>query len=211
MRPTSRLLPIAAALLVFPACMAENSMLADDSDGDVEDTADTAPDTDEDDTDAAPPPDFWSVDGQLTLVGGIPDTDASTLTLSSWVAGAVSCARIVPVQTALEADAPAEAGALLWWTLGIGEGEVPDPPCDFERPSFVQIGFAPPDPRLQPAMDTHGLGDAYAYSVLIGVDPVFVFGIAGTEDNLAGRTEVDPAAVPDGTYSVVGLQLLPVP
>jgi hypothetical protein len=199
-------------LLLSLAACADYSMAADnDSDGSVEDTADSLPDTDDDDTDAAAPPDFWSVDGELSLVEGVPEAAASTLTLSSWVAGEVSCARVVPVESALSAEAPPESGAIVWWTLAVGDGETPDPPCDFERPSVVEIGFAPPDARLQPAMDEQGLGEAYAYSVLIGGDPVFVFGIAGTEDNLAGRTAVDAAVVPDGTYTIVGLQLLPVP
>ncbi len=186
-------------------CAEAAYLTENDDDVSSNDTAGNAADTDVTEDDGAPR--LRSLDGGLVLRDGAIIPEESFFTVGSWASGVPECAADLSVVAAVDVAAPDVAEAIRWWSLSLGEPS--DPSCDLGLSSQIELGFAPPDVRLQPLMDARGYGSSSAYSVVFGGEPPVVFGIAGTADQLAGRLSVDATVVPDGDYSVIGLYLLP--
>jgi hypothetical protein len=105
-----------------------------------------------------------------------------------------------------------------WWQIELSE---PIDTCEWAldfgtAPTRYALGIGQIDSKLYPAMQANGY-DPEAVSLnalyvqLDGSDTVYVFGVAGTDAQFAG-TEVasDVAPLPDGTYNLDTLHLLPL-
>lgn len=173
----------------------------DDSDGPDSEDGDTSIDTD-----THLDLEWWSLDGQLILAEGelVPDESVFTVGLR-FPDQALACETARPVASATPEDASAHGLHLLWQlTLGEGEG------CH-QAPSGFGLGIGPYDRQLDPALAGSGLdGDAlYGLYVRPNGGKLYVIGVAGTEEQLAGTAPEAPP-VADGTYQLKGLHLLPL-
>lgn len=231
--------PFVAALVLVAGCADYN--LANDLDtAGSADSPGFDSNRDSDDEAPAEPAQYWSLDGTLVVAGGALDVDASALYVDLWLDGHSVCGALPPsdtgsadTDTATDADvavptepdvafasvqeAPSDVALLAWWDLALTEGAVP---CEQPLPaSAVGLGLGPMDPRLYPALENAGFGDPaaagatlYSAYLRVGSGDVWVFGVAGTTEQFAGTgAVVDTAPLPDGTYELRSLYLLPTP
>ncbi|MFK7926577.1 MAG: hypothetical protein AB8H79_00195 [Myxococcota bacterium] len=233
-RTTAHLLLLAVALAGCSDGEANRAVddLNDDGNGNTDalDTDDTAiPET-------YSGPSFWSLGGIISLEDGTPSLTQTTLEASFFDSSAQpwqedeldewQCG--LSITEAVSGPAELLDGEPLvgWWQLSVDaendEGcpwTVPSPQAvgDTELSQLV-IGFGPLDPRLLPSLQAAGLDpslDLYGlYALHPGSDgdAVYVFGVAGTDEQFAGTgTTTDEAPLLAGEYRIQTLALLPVP
>ncbi len=171
-------------------------------------TATTATDTGF--TYTANSPEFYSFEGSLEVVNGDIDLALSALEVGYRnEAGEPLCSGIREVLTAVQAvpsdpDLPLYA----WWDLELGVS-----PCGDHGQDSFSIGIGAWDPQLDAAASAQYLVGADLYSLYIQPNAVdtFVFGVSGTSEQFLGTTPPATAApLPDGTYQLRTLYLLPV-
>lgn len=155
------------------------------------------------------PPVWVALDGVLDIVQGEPTTESS-LTWSAYDDDAAqTCTAALPVVAAAIDLAPADAdGALAWWTIQTD----PAPDCVEGVPATVGVGFGPWSAELAPAADHAGLDVTDQFSLLLdaGAQGVWLIGAAGSvPTTVTATTTRTESPVPDGTWSLRGLVLLP--
>ena len=164
-------------------------------------------------TSTTPPAAWYVLDAAFTVVSGTLDPASTTVSAELRDAeGALLCTHLVPVLAAVAAPRPpGERDLLGFWELSLGPG-VPDTACEPFEPGTRWIGVSPYDPALDPAVAAAGLTEATAYAGVLRegpTDPVWLVGLAGTEDQLAGyAAPVTGRPLPDGAYRLLGLILL---
>lgn len=161
------------------------------------DTADTAP-----------------VDTDVPVDTAIVDTAAAG---DTGTPPPVESGTVPLITAAVAADAPADVPAYGWWELTLAEGAAP---CSTPLPTNdLRLGIGAMDTRLYPGLDAQGATDPAAYAATLygayveaSADaPVWVFGVAGTDDQFAGvASDVTVAPLPDGSYAIRSLFLLPI-
>lgn len=230
--------PFVAALVLVAGC-ADYSLEGPQDSGGFADSSGI--DTNRDSGDSAPPEpaQYWSLDGSLVVSGGVLDVAASTLYVDLWLDGTSVCGAtpasdtgvldtaadtdvvLVPTEPEVafagEQAPPSDLALLAWWDLTLSEGSAP---CGQPLPaSAVGLGLGPMDARLYPALENGGFSDPatagaslYSAYLRVGAGDVWVFGVAGTAEQFAGTGAVaDSAPLPDGTYELRSLYLLPMP
>lgn len=163
----------------------------------------------------------------------IPDTPYYSLSVSfavaagEWVPASASlaaelwsseidpvCGLAVPILDAVPEDPPTvgvdEVPLDGWWRLTLDAGE-PDGPCA-DWPARVNwIGVGPYDPRLDPAMNARGMLGYDVFGLYLRESqsgPVFIVGIAGTEEMLTGSQDLTGYGLIDGDYQAQSLVLM---
>lgn len=204
--PGSWMFVAAAALCACAGNLADHS----------NDSAQQTPDSDDtgappEDTDTGPPssdtPTWWALDGSIALQGqqaAAPEAlfvvelrgrDLSTLCSTERVAAALT-----PVDPQI---GPLYAA----WQVTLADGVGCEPPV----PQQFLLGVGPYDPQLDPAAAQHDLDGSTLYGLYVQPEgrPLYVFGVAGTAEHFAGDA-LATAPLPDGTYTLDGLHLLPL-
>ena len=198
----------------------------DSGDGNPWDSADT--DT-SDDSGGGPTlvPSWWTVGGQLALVDGDVDTDTTpSLKLTYWaeeeegLGDPIACPTDLEIQqVATLTETPDESIPLQgWWQIELVPPEAP--PCNWSlgdgAPMSFHLGIGTLDPQLHPAMQANDLDPSElslhaAYIQLEDGDTVYVYGVAGTDEQFEGTADASSESpLPDGTYRVEALHLLPL-
>jgi hypothetical protein len=215
---------VLAWLLALPGCMSSSSLENYDADTDAG-TADSdgviAADTGDTDASTPIPATYISVDGTLTITDGAVDTAASSLILGLWSDAEPLCptdsddARgAFAVDAATPAEAPVDVPLFGWWSLTLSPA---DPACSGAAPTELTLGIGAMDSRLESALAQQGYSadvadEIYGLYAANGTDDAFVFGVAGTPGNFAGTdAPVTSGPLPDGTYAITTLYLLPAP
>lgn len=234
-----RRLPILAALLTLSALACSpggDSPFRGNDDTEVFD--DTDSDTEADPDPGYEGPSFWRIDGSLRIEAGQLVSDGTVLEVvftdaegDTWTASEDGVSTCV-LQAVQVADGPADAldgePLLGWWQIDTVDQSdetllcpwplpTPETAFDTEHTPLV-LGLGPFDSRLSPALQSAGFErglDLYSLYMLHPApqgDAIYVFGVAGTEAQYAGEeTTVDAVPLPDGTYDLTTLVLLPVP
>ena len=237
-----RLIPaiiVTAVALATTACSETSFNGSPDGDTDWDmDPGDTDADTDvEDDYDG---PTFWRIDGSLQVVEGAIVPEASSLTVqfldadrAPWDDGDDMTSSACTFDVATVSGGPEEElegePLLTWWQLDAVPPADDGPACGWEVPVPmtamatdnipVVVGIGAFDPRLRPSLDAAGYAsnlDLYGLYLLHpdaqDGDTVFVFGVAGTDEQFAGTdSAVEAPPLPDATYELRSTILLPVP
>ena len=185
---------------VVAGCASEADMAASGADV-AEDTGSPAPTQSGTDTAEAAAPAWRAVEATLAIVDGAIDVTRSTLTVTTYDAALEPlCDATAAIRAAEPALSDDDAALALWAVTPDGT------PCGAE---LLTLGLAPYDPQLDPARVAHGYDDATPFSALLGGpdDTLWVYGIAGTDDQLAGAATAD--VVEDGGYTIAALILTP--
>lgn len=163
------------------------------------------------DTDTASPPDdapaWWALDGVLTLQAQQAVAHDATFAVELRKRDlSVLCATERGVAGLAPVDPPLDAlyGA---WQVTLAEGEG----CEIPVPQQFLLALGPYDPQLDPAAAANGLDGATLFGLYVQPEgqPLYVFGVAGTPEQFAGEAMAAPP-LPDGTYILDGLHLLPL-
>jgi hypothetical protein len=122
------------------------------------------------------------------------------------------CSQVLPIVSITPEVPPEGEPIVAWWALELGEG-VPDLPCTDWPARTWRLGLGAYDLRLDPAMASRDMLGFDVYGLYLQEDPlepVYVLGIAGTPEMLAGTpdltVEVPPLA--DGAYNGFSLVAL---
>lgn len=95
---------------------------------------------------------------------------------------------------------------LVWWDV-VG-------PTDLgcHLPTTLRLGIGPYDALLDPFVDAAGIaGTPYGlYTAAVDTELLWVFGVAGTLANFNGEVPLEDPPLPDGTYRIESLVLLPL-
>lgn len=205
---------LAGGLLLGSAC-AESAFKGSESDTGWAATATPPADSGAADTEMTlPDAQYRGWEGSVRLVEGAWDLGSidTALRATIWSAGEQICELRPAILSASIATAPGEPGDLFgWWQLSLGEVE--DASCPYTYPTDLSIGIGAMHPSLLPAISEAG----YDASTLNGLyiqegeaSDLWVFGVAGTEEQLEGSQERQSSpALPDGIYYLVGLFQLP--
>lgn len=210
--------------LLAAAC-AGRPMSGDSTKASNADASGTNTTSDGTDTSASPPADsgfeipvtpFYSVSASFEVVGGAWVPDAATLSAELWSAEVEAvCGLAVPILDAVpeappqvgEDDVPLDG----WWRLTLDAG-IPDAPCADWPARVSWIGVGPYDARLDPAMNARGMLGFDVFGLYLRESqsgPVFVVGIAGTEEMLTGAQDLVGYGLIDGVYQAQSLVLMP--
>lgn len=238
MTPLLRISVLIGLLGAVTACQGnDRGDLDTDADRGFEDPdRDTSGDTDLPELDDTPS--FWRVDGQLTLQDGAVVAAESSITVAftdgqgrTWPdAEGVTSTCTFEVTESLEGPEDGLDGEPLlgWWQLGLQDASGEDTPCAWTTPMPqaaldtqqlpLVVGVGEFDSRLISAMEAAGYSpslDVYGLYLLHPSpdgDVLYIFGIAGTQDQLAGGdSTVSTPPLPNGVYTLETLVLLPVP
>jgi hypothetical protein len=199
-------IPIAAALV---ACGSYDQASVDaprGSDATVEYTSTTDPPT------APATPDSYSLHGTIVVVDGSIDLAETALSIDTYIEGsaAEACAGALTITASATEAIPNGEPIDSWWSIQLA----PPPECEDAANLLSHLGLGAYDARLDVGLAAHGLSDATAYGLYTQAEgePLWLVGVGGTEDQLAGLASPDPAApVPDGRYEVQALVLTPWP
>lgn len=217
-----RLVSIAGVIGALAACSPGDgyNVVPDtgEDDGDL-DTAAEADDTD-DDTDVEIAPSLFSLDASLTITSGAIEPASVTVDVAFWTTATGTptalCARAPLVVDATEAPIVDDVPLWGWWELSLQADDADG--CSWEIPTPIRFGIGELDARLYPAMEAHDFDTTttapYGAYVAYGDEaaPVFVYGVAGTAPVLDGdEAAATTGPLPDGSYRLVGLHLLPLP
>jgi len=191
-----------------------------DGDTGADDTGDT------DDWEPGEEAEYWRLGGALGVSGGDVLTDTSSLDLTFLGTdddgGQQTLCHLseVALVRAKVATPPEDVPLYGWWSLSLSEESVEG--CGWAWSHYLdfEVGIGAMDPRLLPGLEVSGFdGDPdtlYGLYVreqpagLAAEVPVFVFGVAGTPGNWSGDQDpVAEAPLPDGTYTLEALHLLP--
>ncbi len=219
----TRTLLLTTLFVALSGCHAEdalNSALPDaDDDFDMEAIGDTAsPDEDDDGSPGVEQADLASLQGVLTVADGNIITEQSSLEITLFTGSRELCTADVSIQASEQSvvDDP-EVTASSWWTLTLAQGDTPEAlSCNAPVPSTLGLGAAPYDAQLASAADGAGFEDdgSALYSALAQFgagEPVYLFGVLGTDAQFDGTFGGDPSAqVEDGMYTLNTLYLLPL-
>lgn len=212
----TRLFPL--LLLALGACMAVNGV-ADtvplDTDlqwdtGSLEDTGDGL----DSENDVV----YWGLEGTMVVAEGSVQTQGSSMVLSFWTQDLDQvCMAQVQVLGITNTTPPRDVDLITWWHVELGTPVSCEPA--WSRYQQLNLGLGVLDPRLEPAMEAHdlapeatGLYGLYVQELVEHgpVEPIYVFGVGGSQANYAGTEDpVEAAPLPEGSYTLQGLYLLP--
>jgi hypothetical protein len=122
------------------------------------------------------------------------------------------CSQVLPVLS-ITADTPPEGEPILaWWLIELGDG-VPDTDCPDWPARSWHLGLGAYDVRLDPAMAARDMLGYDVYGLYLQEhisEPVYVIGIAGTSEMLAGTPDltVETPPLADGAYNAFSLLTL---
>lgn len=206
------LVPIAALLV---GCSASGKYDAA-SDASSAPSPTTSGDDDDDGTTTPIPtegPRWRTLEGVVQVAAGALDPAGTLLGASYYLDDLTQlCEAEWAVEAVASPPAPEGEPLLVWWelTLGPASGTCPG---HVAQPLSITFGLGAYDPRLDVALTAHGLDGADGYGLYVAdpaSDEVWIVGVAGTTEQLAGRA--GPSAEPplaDGEYELVPLILAP--
>ncbi len=182
------------------------STLASGADAAPISETDPTRDGDTADSGLAVAPVWLDLDGDLVMASGVPDPLASAFRLTGRDPGLVTVCSAVGPPTAFTPVEPAPDGLVAWWDVGM----TTEPGCAL--PAAFRLGIGPYDLLLDPAVAAAGVsGTLYGMYTRAPDDGLWIFGVAGTAENFAGTAApVTAPPLPDATYRLEGLVLLPV-
>lgn len=122
------------------------------------------------------------------------------------------CSHEIPVQGVTAEAPPTEEPLLTWWKLELGEG-VSEGPCPGWPARTWWLGFGSYDPQLDPAMAAGEMLGYEVYGLYLKETtggPIYVVGVGGPPESLAGETDlvVEAPPLPDGSYEALSLVAL---
>ena len=110
-------------------------------------------------------------------------------------------------------DEPTESDLLLWMHVRFTDGVPMD--CSFQHPAEFFFGIGEMNSLLLPALSASGFGEQE--SNLFGLyyqrdetSSLFVYGVAGTDENFEGTSSLPDQALPEGDITLLGLHYLPL-
>jgi hypothetical protein len=172
---------------------------------------DTAEDGGDDDSGESLPPEWFTLEARLQVLGGEAVADGAEVTFLAVAKDRQTVACEVPlVVSGVTIEAPDSAEVALWWAFTV---EAADDACA-PLPTTIGLGVGElgADARAQlgaVGMDTVAESLFGAYLQVDGAGPS-LYGWAGTESDAAGD---DPATLPppDGVYGLHPLYLVALP
>lgn len=159
-------------------------------------------------------PELQHFDARFDLVGGVPQLATSTLAVTLHAAdGTALCSYDLPLVAVAEESRP-ERALFAWWRVEAADGvPLDDGGCGEHPASTLWMGVGPYDTALDPASLAAGYDGATAASAVLRLgpgEPVWLAGLAGSEDQLEGYAPAPTTRpLPDGALWWVGLILLP--
>jgi hypothetical protein len=160
---------------------------------------------------------WFALDGSLQLTDGEVDPELSALSVRFFEDSPPSldlplCASALAGLSTTSAPSPdPDVELATWWTLQ-AEGALDCPGQAF--PSEVAVGIGPYDPLLDPAASRAGLETGTLnglYAQVSPGSPLYIFGVIGTLEQFGGTLDASTAPLPDGSYELLTLHLLPMP
>lgn len=158
-----------------------------------------------------PVPDGWVVEAQLALAGGVPVADGATIRVDFVEAGDDAVACTVEIDpTGVAGAASPDASIWAWWEVVV----VPEGSTCSALPETIGLGVGELHPDARARLGAAGRDDVadslFGAYVRVNDGPLWVYGYAGTEGDLAGDdVAADPP--PDGVYALLPLYVLPLP
>lgn len=169
---------------------------------------DTDADTDTDtDTGSSDLPVWWALDGTWALNQGQAAQGEARFTVELRKADLTSLCATERAAASLTVVAPAPAPLWAAWDVTLADGAG----CEHEVPQRFVVGIGPYDAQLDPAVAKNELDAAALFGLYLQPEdgPLVVFGVAGTDAQFEG-TPAEAPPLPDGTYTLDGLHLLPL-
>jgi hypothetical protein len=211
-----RVLALSVFLALLTACSEyapgmDESMDLDDSDFPADNNGDTGDSDDHQET-----PTLFAIEGSLTVASG--EVTQTALEVSFWTADSTHvCTQALASDLATPETLNDPSLAMYgWWEFTFSDALPTDTgvpvrtECPWPNPSPVLLGIGEPDTRLYAAATAAGLPSDTTNALYLGINQtVFVYGLAGTEDQFTGvSTVIETSPVPDGTYRLEALHLL---
>lgn len=206
------LLSVASGCAAYDAAKAEDGSF-DSASGATTDADSSGSPTDTTTSDTALPlsPAWYAVDATLTVLGGFPVGSPGAVSLTVVDADLARVACTVPLDTsALGAGPPGTSTVWLWWTLPV----TPVEESCASLPETISLGLGELVPDVRAELGAVGLDQASdalygAYLLADGASNV-TFGVGATEAGFDGEGAAGQP-VPDGTYTLQTLFLVPLP
>ena len=114
---------------------------------------------------------------------------------------------------AVSTDEPTESDLLLWARVRFTDAVPLD--CSYQHPAEFFFGIGEMNSLLLPALSASGFGEQE--SNLFGLyyqrdeaSSLFVYGVAGTDENFEGTSSFADEALPEGDITLLGLHYLPL-
>ncbi len=211
---------IAVSLLV-QGCMSDQAFEGAWDSGSADDTGapvfDSGHDTGDEDQ---PDPAWWSLEVTALMEDGQPVQSDTTLVISLIDASADPanpiCQASYP-QPEISVEDPPDSSIFHWWQISLGE---PSTDCSGHAlehvPATLSLGIGALHPDIAALLEPAGYDEieAYLYGTYLGTDDVqtiWTYGIAATAAGWAAeQLPVTEPPIPDGTYSLVPVYLLPL-
>jgi hypothetical protein len=153
------------------------------------------------------------------LAEGEPNLDSPAWQFTFWRMDATAlCTVNAHLRSVNPVAPPASAPVWGWWAIAWERIPEDEPAgdtgagCAFDPPATTTLGVGANDDRLKPAMEQAGLEpELSAYGVYweATATQVFVFGVATAPDGAGIPEPVTQGPLPDGTYEIRTLHLLP--
>jgi len=204
-------------LLTLAACAEEAGLAANGTDMDA-DMPEGDPEPTDDDMGAAIEADLMSLDGTVIVNEGLIDLGLSELEITLFAGSEPLCTGMLVLDESepVELDSD-DVDASSAWELEVSAGAEALDACALPPTLSLTLGAVPYDAALAPAAESAGFEDSAgsvygAVAQLAPSEPVYLFGLLGTDAQFDGDVAADPAApLEDGAYSLETLYLLPLP
>jgi hypothetical protein len=157
---------------------------------------------------------YFSIDGTILIEDSLLVLEETELSIGFWTAKPeLLCEQslIASVATAYE-DLPPEQ-FFSGWTLEYDPSQL----CKNTSDIPIGLGIGVMSDALNPVLDFESLDGSHLYGLYYiettkTQTSTFVFGVAGTNQHYeGGESPVLAGPLPDGTYTLLGLHLLPMP
>jgi len=165
----------------------------------------------------APDPAWWSIVATVPVAGTNPVTEGTTVSFTAYPDGADAaplCTATSPA-VSITAEVAPDATIYAWWSTAL---DISDGACDtedIEIPTALYLGIGALDPNIVAVLGDAGYAELTsslygAYVSLDGGGTVYTFGVAGTASSYEGEPVTDGDPIPDGTWQIEGIYLLPI-
>jgi hypothetical protein len=213
---------IIAALILLPTlgCMSDQAFENWDDTGSENDSGGDPTDSDEDTGDAdQPDPSWWALSATILVEDTLPVQGDTTLVISLIDEDADIDSPICQASyDGVELGSQDLPDPLLfhWWQATLAE---PTTDCSTHLltwiPSSIQLGIGALHPDVAALLEPAGLHEIepYLYGAYLQASSqtIWTYGVSATAAGFAGeQLPVAEAPVPDGTYSMVPIYLLPL-
>ena len=162
-----------------------------------------------DDVPPADPATYYSLRGTVEVLDGSVVVDGAVVDLDYWD-DSLLCTVSPTLLDVTSEIPPRDQPIAAWWQVTL-DGDEDHADCAYVYPETFFLGLGAVDPAMLPTLDVQAVDPVTVYGAYIQdrEDDVWVFGYAGTDQNLEGEIVSDTSVLADGTYHVESLYLLP--